>query len=1286
MTRIPRRVLLLAIVSNSLAWTLSAPVRARGADDAVDWWPRTAAQAEHALSTDVADLKTADDWTRRAWALSRWKSDHAGATEAARRALAIDPDHPKAIEIAGLIAQMRGAYEDAFAHYLKLISMGRPESDLYLSRMAALNLSRPQREQLIKTLLTVCEGGKADAVYRAQARAAAANMLVAAGRMDQALHVGADLGFLRDWMLIGPFSNEQNAGFGQEYGPEMEIDYGKKYQGRDRDVGWERLRHVTPGGHVDFEEVVYPNSNVLAYVLTYVHVEEDVNAVLRFGAANAVKAWVNDLLLVSNDEDVTMVFDQYAAPCVLRKGWNKILFKVCERHGQWRLAARLTRADGTPLAARTDAAAGEPIAIRKTPVEKEPARFDWVRGCYDHFVERCAADKDDPAAAYYLAQAESMTARKMRACSTYERLIRLDDACSDHHAMQARAYLADEKPEKALVAFKKALAIEPKHVECLADLGRFYDDRNLFEKALSTLREAAKLSPDWPDAQYYLMQVYRGKRWDEHVWRQAEWLLARAPTVPWVLQEYAGLCMGRGFREKARTYYEKLLHEDYDNESARRALIGLAVDERRIEDALEQYGILLKLRPVSVGLHLSKADLLMEHERYEEAMAEIDAALDVCGASFAAHRMKGTLLQRMGRDADAIAAWKVALKYNPDDQWMREYLEFLEPETIAAFARYGVSTDEAEEIVKKRVKPADYPKADAVTLLSQLVVELNEDASYTALEHRIVQILTDSGRQQFTTMSTGGWDAKIKRAVVIQPDGSEVEASRVSGGSVRFGQLQVGSLIELKAQYRGSSNEWLDRHYTHVFAFQTDNPMVRARYVLLVPPMRKIRHMIQGELVKLEQGEFDGKTVYDFHAEDVPMLEPESNRPPYMDIANLVRVTTIEDWEEIARWEYSLIKDQFVADEAVRRKAENLTEDLSSREERIRAVANFVMQKIQYRQDYDRMIMGMKPHKVGNVLEKQVGDCKDKANLLITMLREQGIPAHYVTLRTRRAGKLVREIPSNQCDHAIVYVPDPDDFERGLFIDGTANYSGIDTLPWQDQGIHAMVFRDDGRMVFMKTPVDSPDRSLNNMHIDARIDPDGSAHVFFRWIASGQFAAALRQAFEAEGLRRQRLEQFVNGIFSGAKVTSIQFGALDDRDQPVRIEFEFDCPSFAQVAGDKLVIPPRGLIELARTYANRSDRTYDVWLPYPRTQRFVQIYRPPPGYKLEAPRESVNLETRHLDFTEKTTTEERKTRIETILRFKSIEIPKADYQRLRNFCIEVDSHERRPLGFVRSDS
>ncbi len=1256
------------------------------ADEEFGYWPANVDEAEEILRVEPPADADADVWAARAWALSRYRSDHVAAAEAAAKALALAADHYRANELAGLIAQMRGEYDSAFHHYLKLLAVDRPESELYVARTDTLNLSREQDDVLLKTLQTAAEDPRLNALYRDRLRWRVADMLVARGRLEEARREYARLAPVTDWMVIGPFANEENAGFGKEYGPETEIDYDKSYEGRDRPVSWQRLRHVDPTGAIDFDEIMYPNTRTLAYALTFVRVAADTEAVARFGSGQAVKLWINDRLAFSNDEEVDYAFDQYAARCRLKAGWNKVLVKVCERSSEWKVLLRFTAADGSPLAVATEAVPGEPLAIRQTPKEGKAAKFPYTRGVHEYFVKAAAGKRPHPAALYYLMQAESLTNRTMRAVATGEKLVARNRQCSDHHALLARAYEEDERPEKALTAMKRALEIEPEHLECLAELGRFYGNSELFEKALATLRKAVKQNPEWPDAQYFLLHLYQGKGWEHEVWRQARWLLERKPTTVWVLEEYARQCRERGLREPARRYCEKVLERDYGNLMARMGLIALATEELRLEEALKQFEIVLTLEPLSINLRLQKARLLMEFERYDEALAECAAALEICAENSRIHRLMGDIRQRQGVEAEALAAWRTALRYDPDDKYLREYLEFREPETIAAFEVYGVGEEEAAKIVQDRVSAADYPKADAVVLLDHLVTQLNEDGSYTALFHQIVQVLNDAGREQYTSMSTGGYNAKIKRAVVIQPDGTEVEATRVSGSGVEFGQLQAGSIVELKAQWRGSANEWLSRHYTTTFRFQSDNPVRRSQFVLLVPTTRKIRYEIQGERPRLTQGEFEDCVVYDFRADDLPMLEPESNRPPPSDLLDLVAVSTIEDWSEVAAWEYSLIKDQFVADDAVRQKARELTEGLATREEKLRAIAGFVAQKIQYRQDYDRAIMGMKPHKAGNVLEKQAGDCKDQANLLITLLREVGIDAKYTSLRTRSAGKLRRGIPSNQCNHAIVYVPGEGDFEGGRWLDPTSNYGSIDTLPWQDQGVEAIVFREGAEIVFLKTPVAPPEESLSEYRIDVRLREDGAATVGVEWKATGQYATSLRAVFEAEGLRRQRLEQFANFMYPGGKVGSLSFSDLEDRERPVNIRFEFEAPNVGQVSGRQMVVKPKDFLQLTQRYADRSERNYPLWLPYTSTQRFIETYHLPEGYSTERVPPAGRLENEWMAYELKVEPGEGRVRLEREFVIRRIEIPLSAYESVRGFCVEADKHEREPLILVRPEA
>lgn len=1258
-------------------------------------WPKNSKDAakfvESLPSTQPADLDAGQN-VRLAWSLSRYEGRSADALRHLDAALKRDPHHYKAHELAGLIHASRGDDDRAASHFLELMTVDRPESALYFSVIDDLNTGVTFRNEYIRRLRAAIDDPAVGEPYRADLRWNLAFEYVGAGRLDEAKATFEAVGFWRDWMVIGPFDNERNAGFSQICGPESEIDYAKEYPGRDRPVRWQRLRNFERSGRISFYEIMYPQENTLAYALTFIHAPEDANVVFRFGAANAVKLWVNERLLLADDLDKSFSFDQYTVPARLHAGWNKLLVKVCERDGSWHLGLRITNPDGSLYrsAPDDDAAAKNddgPLPIRKTPddrADKNEPDFEFARGAYETFSERAKRNPRDPQTLYYLARAERATQRHEPAVATLEKLTRRTPRCAEHFRLLADAYEDDEKPDKQLAALKRALEIEPDDVAALVRLGQFYHHTEKREQAIEALDRAIKLNPRCIDARAVRQIVYEAKEWHEHAFRAARQLAADYPDVGGLARNYAERAVHMGYRALARRQFERAVECKHDDVTSRRALARLAEERGDIDGAAAQIRELLRGEPLESDARLALARLLARNERFDEALAECDVVSDICPENANAHRQRGAILQRMNRDEEALESWKLALRYNPDDRWLREYVEFLEPQAASLVSRYAVTDVQAADLIRRRVDPADFPKADAYELLDHLVTEINEDGSYTSLEHRIIQILNDNGREAFTSIRLRGSVSKILRAVVIQPDGSEVEATNVSQRGIAFGKLQVGSILRTVVQYRGSSTEWLSRHYTATFSFKDAYPKLRAEFILLVPKSRRIRYRVQGDSIRLEEQELALHRLYRWRADDVSMIEPERNRPPMADIAELVSVSTIEDWDEIARWEHALTKEAFVADDAVRRKAAELTQRAKSREEKIRALANFVSQKIQYRQDYGRLIMGIVPHKAGNVLAKEAGDCKDKAALLITMLREVGIPACYVTLRTYGSGRLHEELPSNQCDHAIVFVPDEDDPSRGIYIDGTADESGIDTLPWQDQGCRALVFSDDGKMTFHDTPVATAEASTSRLVLDTTLNTDGSAKISARWTAVGQWAILLRSSFKVTGMRERRLEQFANTYYPGAKLLGAKFSDLSDRDSPVEIEFEFTAPNVAEVSGRRLVVRPRQFLEMTRRYADRTERNYDVWLPYTNAVVYEERYRVPIEYKpVELPKPRT-MKTDWIDVHCDVRRAGADVTLTKRVRFHRRLIPRDDYDALRKLCVDTDRLEREPVEFERA--
>ena len=127
------------------------------------------------------------------------------------------------------------------------------------------------------------------------------------------------------------------------------------------------------------------------------------------------------------------------------------------------------------------------------------------------------------------------------------------------------------------------------------------------------------------------------------------------------------------------------------------------------------------------------------------------------------------------------------------------------------------------------------------------------------------------------------------------------------------------------------------------------------------------------------------------------------------------------------------------------------------------------------------------PEFPSETLRRKFGDCKDKSTLLVAALRASGIDAYLALLAAGDDQDVPPLLPGlGLFDHAIVYVPSagpaPDAGGGDLWIDATAEYSRVGSLPAADAGRLALVIRA-GEKELTRTPAM---RSGDNRQIETR--------------------------------------------------------------------------------------------------------------------------------------------------------------------------------------------------------
>ena len=246
-----------------------------------------------------------------------------------------------------------------------------------------------------------------------------------------------------------------------------------------------------------------------------------------------------------------------------------------------------------------------------------------------------------------------------------------------------------------------------------------------------------------------------------------------------------------------------------------------------------------------------------------------------------------------------------------------------------------------------------------------------------------------------------------------------------------------------------------------------------------------------------------------------------------------MHVSTYKTWDEMGRWYWGLVQDQFVPDDEVRRRAEALTKGLKDDRAKVRAVYDYVVQKTRY-VALEFGIHGYKPYRCAQIFARGFGDCKDKATLIVTMLNALGIKATPVVVRTGNKGDIEsdagepRAVRSHDRVRAVAR-PLP---RRHGRVHGLARAAAM------DRGALALQVNEGNAEARAPAGPARERERERRTRSTRRSPPTARAQLDWRADVSGVEASEWRVRFHADATRKQRVQQMLlAAILPGSEVT-----------------------------------------------------------------------------------------------------------------------------------------------------
>lgn len=557
----------------------------------------------------------------------------------------------------------------------------------------------------------------------------------------------------------------------------------------------------------------------------------------------------------------------------------------------------------------------------------------------------------------------------------------------------------------------------------------------------------------------------------------------------------------------------------------------------------------------------------------------------------------------------------------------------------------------------------DYPDDDAV-VLSEVhnVKAIIDKDNFLETDEKITMVvklfrnLSDYSSVELTIQN--GEKLESVSARTILPDGSVIvlkpgDFHTISGDD--GGDVFYSDAKKVKFTFKGVEKNCIVEYNYRVrsqyafvqdlWAIQSEIPILKNTYRLTVPVMLimprnrggygwnwrykafnckvgepKFDARVTGDLSYIDVGKTKGLATLEWTRRNIPAFRPEPMMPPLSDYIRYVKFARSEwtTWNSISEWYYSYyFKPQYDITEVVRKKGESLTRNCTTEMDKLKAVYSYI-QSLRYIA-VEIGQGGYRPAKPQQVLERGYGDCKDKSMLLVSLLRSLGIDAKPVLVRTADEGQVYPYFPCWEFNHMIVHVKSGNG--REFWLDPTVDHCPVGEVPYDDQGVNALVLNRDGTSRLETIPTDSYTKNMEDQNIKVSFADGDSAGYDVTLRFTGQQNFNIRSYLN--DMTKDEVTDFcrslVAGNFLNAEVTSYTLSDLDSVYSPLVLNFKLEVPNAIERRGKHLVVDPDPLKPAAKwSWLSSGKRKYPVEFDYPRAvQKTIELDYPRDKYAVD---------------------------------------------------------------------
>ena len=459
---------------------------------------------------------------------------------------------------------------------------------------------------------------------------------------------------------------------------------------------------------------------------------------------------------------------------------------------------------------------------------------------------------------------------------------------------------------------------------------------------------------------------------------------------------------------------------------------------------------------------------------------------------------------------------------------------------------------------------------------------------------------------------------------------------------MNIGRLEPGDAVEYSIFKKGFTYALLagdgDEQYIppmrgqfyDIVPFWNEQPVARKVYCVNLPVSKDMQYeFYQGECSVAVQ--FNGdKRLYRFTKVDMFPIKMEPGRVDLFDCAPKLFMSTAKDWQAKSLWFHKVNEDygSFAPHPAAQAKVNELLKSAKTEMDKVSILTHWVADNMRYSGISMGKGEGFTLHNTAMNFTDRCGVCKDKAALLISMLRMAGFEAYPAMTM---AGSRIEAIPADHFNHNVTLVKLSDGryhlldptwvpFTRELWSSAEQQQNYLPGVP-EGSGL-------------LCTPTSPPEDHYVRIQVRSALGTDGKLTGELTITAEGQSDRTIRSPF-VNGFMSDwnaAMERELLAISPNAKMISVDYGKnpKDYMAGPIRITMKYEIPGYAFVGrSGEMVCTPLSVRAFngVKTYLRlgvQPERRYGFKDACSRLVELDEKITLPDGYRLNCRNENIS--------------------------------------------------------------